>query len=383
MRAIDAVDRILDEAANLDTGLVGVEVEFLVRDDLGASFSSDELYSNRISKVARSFGFSLTPDMSVKPIAGTGAYESLYQNCEMSSQPMRWSQLAPRLKAFLAWLKHEDLVAVTRGETASIVGIDDVDRFAARRKMSRKEYLASKGYTLQKFPRARVPVNGSAGVHAHFDTKTWFSDENHAKDFIRVWNSWRRDVTKLTPASRYGNPDKGGSFHASVEDPTPEPTPLELRTYSQTWKLGGLSGGEKAQQFMGLAELPDRYRALNTLPVLTRGDIEFRFIHGTLNFETIAGWMRTLAELIEYSKAPSKHSDFKSYLGKESPEADKFVDKSRERHLKSRDPMKLNPVQSPRSAKKLFKTPDVRKRKPKVVPSQNARTEPVEEPAMA
>jgi hypothetical protein len=79
-------------------------------------------------------------------------------------------------------------------------------------------------------------------------------------------------------------------------------------------------------------------------------------MHATLSLNVIEGWVRTIAELIEFSrhlKDSASAVEFKDYLHKESPEALSFLDRSAARYAAAKDPLDLQ-RQPTRAIKKLL-----------------------------
>lgn len=338
------ISSILFEAADLNQGNVGVELEFLLRKD----FMAGEAYEPGLVNLFGGAGFTVSGDGSVKPRRGT--LEVFYVDCEIATaEPAEWPVIAPNLSKVLAWLKRSDHTLIARGRSADKifrhVGDKPVDPSDPRV----KSYV-DRGYKLLKMPRAKVPSNYTAGVHIHFDVKSWFGSVDHAESFIKFWNRWQKSIPSHVPAGRYGD-DTGqtrANFHASVDTDVDIPK----RGPESDDITGPLS-------FISKIKTLDRYRALNTAPALYRGDIEFRFLHGTLNFETISGWVRALAEVIEFSK--SGGDDFEGYLNREAPETADFMARTRQRSSFSKDPTSVQ-KSTPRGTARLFKTAPQRRR---------------------
>lgn len=369
--AASIVRQLLAEAADLNRGLIGLELEFLVRDDLGLSIGADDLYSNEFTRFARQCGFNLVTDSSVKP-RSTNSFETFYQNCEAnSSQPTKWAKLSQGLARLLAWLKREDEVVITRGHDAKVLPL--------KMKFTDQQ-LKTRGYKRYKLPRARIPSNGSAGLHLHIDVNTWFSDAKHAKRFLEAWNNFQTDIPAYLPKQRYKVYGAKGHRYASL-DPIQTPTGREA---------GMMDDPDDPTEYMRLIDQPDRYRALNLKPLEDeeRGDIEFRFMHGTLNYETIAGWVKTIAEFVEYTRRPASaldkdtHKSFRGHSNREAPEVDKFLTKAANLSARSRDPMDTTSPVAPRATRRVFNTPVVRRR-PSITQRQAKPVQPVQEPVAA
>lgn len=354
MRAAEAIRSIFYEAANIDRGWVAVELELLIRNDLGIMAGNDDLYADGLVQLAASLGFNVVTDASVTRRPGK-TFEYFYQNCELNNAaPDLWSKISPKLAALLTWLKRTDVVTLTRGPNSKVLTkpVSDAE-------------VQAKGYKRLKLPRGRVPANASAGVHIHFDVETWFGGVEHAQQFLAMWNAWKHNIPGHLPASRYNDPtnQSKANRYATVDQPTEAPTPFEVTTFRKDWERQRYSPGKQAREYFGLIDHRHRYYALNTMATLERGDLEFRFIHGTLNFETIEGWVRALAELIEFTRKAwvtttrDANDKFNRYLDKEAPDTAQFLHRSKLRHRASRDPLKIQGVTPPRTTRRMFKVP--------------------------
>lgn len=309
----------LFEDADLNLGSVGIEIEMLARKDLVAN--------RELEAVVRQLDFTYGFDDSVTPMAGS--LEELYTNVEISIGPDRWDWISKRLMKMLAYLKHEDYVAVSRKHSNSPVSI------------STETDLYSDGAKKIRLARARVPQNFSAGVHIHFDANSWFSGTEHAARFVKVLNRWIEDVPRHLPVQRYGNDGERGHEFARIQGYH------ELN--GDNWGSGYI---KPAEYFHRIGKNVDRFMALNVKPALKRGDIEFRFMHGTLNYATIAGWFETLAELMTYAQREhGGFSDFVAWSAKKAPETKKFIEKSYKLSKASKEPIRISPS---RAAKKIL-----------------------------
>jgi hypothetical protein len=342
-RAKAIIRELIFEAANLDRGLVAVEFEVLIRNDLGTSIGSKELYSDRLTQLALSLGFNVVPDASVKRIGKRIHRERLYQNCEFNNiEPGHWSKISNKLASLMSWLKHSDDVPVVGGVIV------------------RDPTPTTPVYSL---PRATLPVNSSAGLHIHFDVNSWFDDDQHAKRFLILWNSIRQGIPRHLPTARYGEPGARGHRYASL-DPMVVPTDYEVAVFKKDWASQKLSGGEMARQYLALVPQHHRYWAVNTNLVAKRGDIEFRFIHATLNSETVEGWVRALAEMIEFARKPLSsaaptdvRAGFAKYVHGDAADTATFLKKTAQHYTRSKDPEKLLKDEPSRFDQRLFRKP--------------------------
>lgn len=365
------INDLIFEAANLDRGLVAVELEVLIRNDLGVAPISigDNLYSDELVNLARRCGFNVVGDASVKRVQKEIHREKLYQNCEFNSalkyklnpdgtpvpgtgRLRRWSEVLPGLTALLSWLKQKDVVNVLGGKIVNKVSGATLPKGDPRKPIP---------YPL---PRARLPVNSSAGLHVHFDVETWFDDDQHAKRFVLLWNSIRQSIPRHLPVARYGEPGMRGHRYATL-DPMEVPTDYETAVFKKEWVGKKLPGGAMARQYFGLIPQRHRYWAVNTNMTLTRGDIEFRFIHATMNVGTIEGWVRALAELIEYSRKPFSstappdiRAGFAKYVHNDAKDTAGFLTRSARHYAKSKDPETLLTKEPSRIDRKLFRKPE-------------------------
>lgn len=360
MKAAVLISQVLAEAADFGHKKIGVELEFLVRRDLQSGAFGDpngpEL-GVKLYALADQLGFSLKDDGSVRPHR-QNSFEGFYDSLEAASSDggEPWETMAPKLEQLLAWLKRSDVVMFLRGKQETI-------------QLAREP--VPENYKVLKLPRARIPANFSAGLHLHFDAADWFDDVAHADAFLRYWNSFQGELPSYLPAGRYAS--KSGTsranYYASVQDPLNVPYDAELDLppdrSDPMWDRM-VSAVDYLKQSAGV-----RYAALNTRGVGVRGDIEFRFAHGTLNFETISGWLRLLAEFIEFSKdyslvrnsaqggiplqsPPAVRSKFDDYLRREAPDSARFATRSRQASRRSKDPLAIQTA-LPRSTKRLFK----------------------------
>jgi hypothetical protein len=376
MKASVLVSQLLAERVGFDDKKVGVELEFLLRYDLrlGADVGAYRGgLSNSLIDLLTSSGFILKRDRSVVLRPGN-SLERFYADAEIASSAggEPWSDLAPKLERVLAWLKHEDRVMFLRGSPNTI-------RLASK--------PVPENHKVLTLPRARTTSNYSAGLHLHFDVDDWFDSPAHVDAFLRYWNGFQGDVPKYLPVGRYAKSERGdrANFYASVDYPIVVPYDDELGVNPS---LANMSPDRTDPMWNRMVSAVDylkksggaRYSALNVQKVRERGDIEFRFAHATLNFDTISGWLRLLAEFINFSKdyshvkqtaiggipqrsVPDVRSRFTGYLQREAPDSATFADRAQAVARKSKDPLTVQAARpAPRATQRLFKL-----RKPKSV----------------
>lgn len=297
---------MLFEDADLNLGNCGIEIEFLLRRDLNATLDFQEMVEE--------LGFTCGVDGTVDPTKGS--LEKLYTDCEIATLPAKWSVIYGQVSKITSYLKREDYVSIVRHRSNSRMTIEPGDYSSPWD----PPYFIKR----LKLARGRVPQNFSAGVHIHFDANSWFGGTEHAAQFVRVVNQWQNNLAQHLPVQRYGLHNKRGNVFATIQD-YPEDAPDKSQS--------------PADYFSRVGKAADRFRALNVQPVLSRGDIEFRFLHGTLNVETIAGWFETLAELITYSKnGHGGFEDFMAWSAKKAPATKKFLDRAHQQSQASKEP---------------------------------------------
>ena len=280
------IEQLLAERANLNLGKIGVEIECLLRRDL---FNSDEL--NKILYATR---FMNSTDSSIEQTPGTK--DQRYVKFETNNYvPEFYVDLMPQLAKLLGWMKR----SITPDQLARYKGSDPYYR-------DYKEWYSKNSH----WPNCKIPTNPSAGTHIHFDIKGWFSDRDHAERFAHAFNTHGNTFKQMVPRARYATPGKGGNFYAQFN-------PVQPKT-----QRGAQTSTTATAYFGSVAQ--DRRSALNCTAAMRRGDIEFRFINATLNYNTIDNWIKVLAELIEASRQ-DQHHDFMGYLDKENPESAEFV----------------------------------------------------------
>lgn len=307
MDAASAIELFLPEAANLNLGRLGVEIECLLRRDIRQRDGNFERDFNALLFRTKFIDGS---DTSIERTPYTkDAYFVPFETANES--PVEWSVLAPRLQQVLAWLRREDRVHVTRDSTMTYETVASSAAVVAEDPTLWKEMV---------LPRGKVPNNASSAVHLHFDIKDWFESPEHAAQFVKQFNRVGPESFKPAihpPRYNAGGNQPRGDFHAKfVNTNPPAGWPAMLNpTYKKATQAAFYSVGG------------DRKQAMNCRAALKRGDVEFRFIHATLSFNTILGWFQALAELIEFSRLKmGDHSgDFKDYLSSEAPETEKFL----------------------------------------------------------
>lgn len=309
------------ETADPNKGLLGVEIELLIRKDLDGV--------EKVGEVFRELGFSVDSDPTVYP--RKDSLEQYYASLETSNEePAKWSDLKPRLTKLLSWLKREDVVHVKPVPdkwTSSVILSEPLS-----------------GSKSIKLARGRVASEFTGGTHLHFDAKTWFDTPEHAQNFVKFFNGWRKWITTMVPRGRYGIPDVGGETYAPPKEiKTPMEPPSEWNHPPKT-----------AKELLDVYSKynPVKYSALNFTRVRYDGDLEFRFMHATLNIGTIEGWIQLLADFIELSKEDA-NADWSARLARESPGSDEFVRKQASRSSRSEIPTEIQKKQ-PRATRRLL-----------------------------
>lgn len=255
--------------ADLNRGYLGIEIEFL----LLSRFRDDILDAlERIGFVEDPDEESVTANPDVDP------KERGYLPVEIkSSQKMKWDELSVLLTRMLQYLKQKP---------------DGKNRLG------------------------KVPADYSGGLHVHFDIRSWFDSENHAEIFLNNASRLQKIIPRVIPKGRYRggmvagglvHPDRStsaGSMNASVNEPYPDLVPSG-KTVVDYFK--------DVKDFMG-----DRYHAVNINEVL--GTVEFRFMHSTLNIQTITTWITVMAGLVDVSRDNYVDAKgFVQYLDSEHP----------------------------------------------------------------
>jgi hypothetical protein len=263
-------------------GLVGIDLEFLVRRDVRTPFY----------KLVRQSGWELTTDESVEPTLNS-LEPQFYSPYELFSKgPKKATELFSELAPILAWLKHTDQVVYDPKNKAVAGHLGHQDLRAVSRKSLKKF-----GYTrILKLPRGRSPHNLSAGCHLHYDLRTWFESAEHVENFIRLFysaeNKIKGQVVRGRYQSEYGDRFTPGGSYASfnmVAKHTPADVPPDADEESPVTRSARILGQEKNQ-------------ALNVSKAFKRGDIEVRVFHSTLNVATIQYWHALIVDMIEKSK---------------------------------------------------------------------------------
>jgi hypothetical protein len=304
MTSLDHIAQmLLQEKVDINRGLVGVELELLIRKDIDRSRSFTDMLFD--------LEFSFDRDSSVRK--NIWSRDIYYNDFETSSnEPTSWEHLRPRLVKLVSWLKREDLMYVTKDAQAT------------------KKVFGGQGdpnFRPIKLSRGKSPNNPTAGMHLHFDVNSWFDNTEHTKRFVEAFNQYGPSFKDMVPASRYSHQHFFGNEYASFrkQDFLHKSRGLSLSQYDPGEALAKSSGG--------------KYHALNMKSAMERGDIEFRFVNSTLNIGTIEGWLYTFAELIEYTRHQTPEN-WGQYLSKEAPEQQKFIQQRRAKMAKSStDPM--------------------------------------------
>lgn len=308
------------EAANLDKAPVGIEIE------LGLRLGMDRA---RLAEFLEDRGFDWVNDNSIE--MRPKSLEVYYTDFELkSAEPMRWSVLKEGLEQILAFLKRVDLTEVQRSDRPLYAqAVTPVFPGEKRRKFTSPTKII-------RLPRAIVPSTFTAATHLHFD-HTWFESAAHAKMFVESFNKMSAELPKFLPAARYTDlPGKDlgtsrGTFYAAL---SPIPTAGTRAVGSARRYLSQLSTHREV----------NRYNALNVMAVESRGDVEFRFPHSTMNIATISGWFQTVAEMIDYAarlRHPGDWDDFEGHLALEDPKTAEFLRVARRRAASSRDPLSI------------------------------------------
>jgi hypothetical protein len=313
----------LVEAADIDKGLVGIDLEFLIRGDLANS--------REFHHFLRKHGFNATADNSITTRKVN--LEQYYEGLEIiSDEPKKWSTILAGLNAVLAFLKREDdveVLRIARADGTHLVAQEPI--FNDVKGPDKKKFRSQAPTKVLKMPRAKVPQNFSAATHFHFDADTWFANAKHAHQLVQALNNMVDDLPKHLPAGRYSDADKtkGGHFYASTSTIGTDPD------FDMT---------DSASDYLSsLARSPEitRYMAMNIMPVAKRGDVEFRFMHSSLNINTIDSWFRVIAEMIVYAEGHAEGDihRFRRHAEREAPDVVKFLDREAHRSFKSQDPM--------------------------------------------
>lgn len=306
------------EAVDINRGRVGIEIELLVRRDI--------YYSKAFDGLLFDTGFMKSTDSSIERTPWTN--DVYYLNFETNNiEPMFWKDLKPKLTELASWLKREDFVPVSRNlqktqpkglfKRKVPTGVDHSGIIRAPFPEPGAEWKKI------KLPRGKMPTNASTGLHIHFDANEWFDSAEHAATFVKLFNRHGEDMFKsaVIPSRYMRQFDRGNTF--ARFDPLNEPNPKSL-------------GSDTAIHYFHAANR-GKNMALNCKAALNRGDVEFRFVHGTLNIGTIEGWMMSFAELIEFSRHyqfkkggwfnrdKSSRQDFENYLSTENPEVSQFL----------------------------------------------------------
>lgn len=297
--------------ANLNKGRIGVELEMLIRKDV-VDFESS--LGQQFKSVLITSGFTRGDDSTI--VRHGLSKDVYYDDFETSNQEIdgaNWAEVYPRLNRVLAWLKQKDQVWVDR--------------------RSKKVYVDTKDTSnpdmLRVFlPRAKMPNNPSCGLHLHFHVEDWFRDLEHAVSFVQLWN-YAMDVFReeVNPA-RYEKGDEsytpqGEDYAQFVPIKIPDSSSIDLlqKEWSQMSEIGGTDEEKNAYMIKRILKwmAKNRWTAMNLTKVDIRKDIEFRFMHGTLNIETITHWLSLLSALIEAAELGDV-KNFRRYLAMKEPD---------------------------------------------------------------
>ena len=309
--------RMVLEKADISRGKIGIELELLLRADLflagndpsqlaavhrpwsRVNAEDGEVLTRQAAETFGLSGFSYSIDRSVH--SNLQSVEYYYGAIELkSSSPATWRLQSTKLNRLLSWLKHRDVVYISRNHP----------------KVSTVQSNGSKRLVLQ---RGLVPSNYSGGLHLHFDVDSWFDGPEHADRFINLWQKFQRDIPAYVVPARYKGRDSmlRGHEYAKVTG-----------KYTPGHRIKGLEQSTPASVVLKGAN-KSRESSLNTTKATTRGDIEFRFMHSTLNFATIEGWVMSIAELIEQSSDGESHNqDYRSYLDTNNQDARRFLSRT-------------------------------------------------------
>lgn len=298
--------------ADLDKGRVGIELEMILRRDL---FNARTPIGEEFLHVFSVNGFTKKIDDTI--VIHTVSKDVYYEPLETNNQELQgamWLDLLPRLTAILSWLKRRDLVWVDKN-SRQVYATEEPPKSTMRSNLYQVE-----------LPRAKLPGNPSCGVHIHFHAEEWFDHFDHAMSFAELWNYAMGVFRDESHPARYHKGDESftpaGDEYASFS-PLRIPDPEQIDTSLRYWTSSAPQGDEKAKNAYIVSNFlkwisNHRWTALNLTKVDVRKDVEFRFMHGTLNIETIIHWFRLLVALIEASKAGDIR-DFKQYLQTKEP----------------------------------------------------------------
>ena len=126
-------------------------------------------------------------------------------------------------------------------------------------------------------------IDNSCGLHVHTDA--FYMGVNSLKGVLLTIRALEPFIYKMLPISRYNSRYSSPmSTKASTEDI------LEVKTFGEFCELWYLKMNEVT---MTADKYNDsRYRGFNLHSRILHGTIEYRYHHGTLNFESISNWLR-------------------------------------------------------------------------------------------
>lgn len=285
-----AIDQVLLES--LPTHPVGIDLELLVRRDLLGTFNSE----------MDSMGWNSEDDPSVKSTPYSQE-EVFYTPIEISTvMPKPVGTLIRDLTRILAWLKHQDFVGYNKDDgdiTSSVTSpafatmVSSLTRrpSALAKLASVKKVLKKFGFDLIKLPRGKSPMNLSAGCHLHFDIKSWFDSGDHVERFIRLFYASSGQIKGQIIPGRYSFPGERADLYANFDR-----------------KLGGyISKGDPSDPRHRAVSLlgKEKKLALNAWQAWSRGDLEIRVFHSSLNIATITHWFSLIISMIEKTRSSS------------------------------------------------------------------------------
>jgi len=331
--SIDSVllESFLAEVDMATSGLVGLEIELLLRQDL----------VDNATKVLNSYNFKLGSDVSVGNLYTTS--EVVYTPVEIKlDKPGRLDDVLRNTMAVLSWLKKEDRVLVSRG--------NGIDYPSARPKIASTLRGGTRGTPLKQvsLPRGKTTSNYSGGTHLHFDVRSWFEDDGHIKRFFAACDNLRSMFKAYAVGPRYNSKDTD-AFN---------PSGLEYAPFDKHHRLADLEKlydiapkGTELARYLS----PQKFKYVTAHSANYRGDIEIRFFHGTLNINTIIDWFKLIMGVIESTRQEGpEHGDLGKALGRDN------IDKLHQRRVKmdKSQNYSFNATRSPsRAFRKTFMMP--------------------------
>ena len=294
--------------ADLNKGRIGVELEMLVRNDV---LDRRQSIGSAFVDVMTTAGFTLGSDPTiVKHTLSKDIYYTDFETANLELEGTKWDMLEGRLGRVLGWLKQRDQVWVDRRERT--VQVEGNSKNPAMLRVV--------------LPRAKMPNNASCGLHLHFHADDWFKSMDHAVAFADLWNYAMDFFKEEVNPERYERGDE--SYTAQGEEyakftPLKIPEPKWLDLLKKEWSELGPQPEDEKNAYMVRRILHwmarNRWTAMNLTKVDVRKDVEFRFMHGTLNIETVIHWVALIAALIEAAEVGSI-KNFRRYLSKHEPD---------------------------------------------------------------